>query len=200
VQDEQVRLRAGRDRVGMTLIVAEFNERIRVVKLLDDRAYLPARKSVCGKVRQQRYRVQNGRPFVLCFCFHHSAQQVTNLGTLSPDRTIQIILTTALLPCRLMVASRRQWVPQGSTAIGNASLEPCGFKQGVSQPRCVVALKIKRLAEHPSLVSTARVRRVQTIILDLADIEDGLIAMRQMRRHAGARTSRLAAFSEYING
>jgi hypothetical protein len=44
------------------------------------------------------------------------------------------------------------------------------------------------------------VRRVQTIILDLADIEDGLIAMRQMRRHAGARTSRLAAFSEYING
>jgi hypothetical protein len=49
VQDEQIRLRAGRDRVGTTLIVAEFNEQIRVVKLLDDCAHLPARKSVWGR-------------------------------------------------------------------------------------------------------------------------------------------------------
>ena len=91
-------------------------------------------------------------------------------------------------------------MPQGVYCNREGLAGARGFKQGISQPRCVVALKIKCLAEHPSLVSTARVRRVQTIIPDLADIEDGLIAMRQMRRHAGARTSRLAAFSEYING
>ena len=91
-------------------------------------------------------------------------------------------------------------MPQGVYCNREGFAGARGFKQGISQPRCVVALKIKCLAEHPSLVSTARVRRVQTIIPDLADIEDGLIAMRQMRRHAGARTSRLVAFSEYISG
>jgi hypothetical protein len=129
----------------MTLIVAEFNEQIRVVKLLDDRAYLPARKSLCGEVRQQRYHVQNGRPFVLCF--HHSTQQVTNAGTLSPDRTIQIILTTALLSPDGRI--ERQWVPQGVYRNREGLARACGFKQGVSQPRCVVALKIKRLAGTP---------------------------------------------------
>jgi hypothetical protein len=44
-----------------------------------------------GKVRQQCHHVQNGRPFVLCALFrlHHNTQQVTNLGKLSPVRTIQ---------------------------------------------------------------------------------------------------------------
>jgi hypothetical protein len=107
------------------LIVAEFHEQSLVVKLLDDRADLPACKALRGKVRQQCHHVENGRPFVLCtlFRFHHNTQQVTNLGTLSPVRTIQIVLTTALFPCRLMVASMRQCVPQGSTAIGEASPE-----------------------------------------------------------------------------
>jgi len=125
VQDEQVRSLAGRDRVGATLVVAEFHEQRLVIKLLDDSADLPACKPLRGKVRQQCHHVQSGRPFVLCALFrlHHSTQQVTNLGTLSPVRTIQIVLTTALFPCRLMVASRRQCVPQGFTAIGEASLE-----------------------------------------------------------------------------
>jgi hypothetical protein len=125
VQDEQVRPRARRDRVGATLIVAELHEQSLVVKLLDDGADLPARQSLRRKVLQQCHHVQNGRPFVPCafFRLHHSTQQVTNFGTLSPVRTIQIVLTTALFPCRLMAASRRQCVPQGSTAIGEASLE-----------------------------------------------------------------------------
>src|SRR5258708_15928264 len=116
VQDEQVRPRAGGDRVGATLVVAELHEQSIVVKLLDDRADLPASKSLRGKVRQQCHHVQNGRPFALCafFRLHHSTQQVTNLGTLSPVRTIQIVLTTALFPCRLMAASRCQSAPQAS--------------------------------------------------------------------------------------
>src|ERR1700738_1282939 len=125
VQDKQVRPRAGRDRVGATLVVAELHEQSLVVQLLDDRADLPARKPLRRKVLQQCHHVQNGWPFVPCalFRFHHSTQQVTNLGTFSPVRTIQIDLTTALLPCRLMAASTRQCVPQGSTAIGETSPE-----------------------------------------------------------------------------
>ena len=65
----------------------------------------------------------------------------------------------------------------------------CGFKQNISQPSCVAALKVKGFAEYPSLVPAARVRRIHTIVLDLADIEDSLIAVRQTRRHA----SRLAS-------
>src|SRR5260370_26665129 len=125
MQDEQVRPRARRDRVGATLLVAELHEQSLVVKLLDDGADLPARKSLRGKVRQQCYHVQIGRRFVLCalFCLHHSTQQVTNLGTLSPVRTIQRVLTTARFLCRLMVASRRQWLPQASAATWKASPE-----------------------------------------------------------------------------
>jgi hypothetical protein len=44
------------------------------------------------------------------------------------------------------------------------------------------------------------VQRVQAIILNLADIEDSLIAVRQTRRHAGAQTSYLVAFSKCMNG
>ena len=54
----------------------------------------------------------------------------------------------------------------------------CGFKQNISQPRCVGALEVEGLAEYPSLVPAARMRRAQAIVLDLADIEDCLIAVR----------------------
>ncbi len=43
VQDQELRPRAGRDRVGTTVVVAELDEQRLVVKLLDDRADLPAR-------------------------------------------------------------------------------------------------------------------------------------------------------------
>ena len=78
-----------------------------------------ARESLRGKIRQQCHHVQKRWPFVLCalFRFHHCTQQVTNLGTVSPVRTIQKVLTTALFPCRLMVTSTHQWVPQASTPI-----------------------------------------------------------------------------------
>ena len=66
----------------------------------------------------------------------------------------------------------------------------CGFKQNVSQPRCVAPLKVEGLAEYPGLVPTARVRRAQAVVLDLADIEDGLIAVWQMFRHSGRLASR----------
>ena len=65
----------------------------------------------------------------------------------------------------------------------------CGVRQNVSQPRCVAALKVECLAEYPGLLPTPRVRRAHAIVGDLADIEDSLIAVRQTRRHADARTS-----------
>jgi hypothetical protein len=125
---------------------------------------------------------------------------VTNLGAFSPVRTIQIVLTTALFPCRLMVASRRQCVSQGSTEIREAFAGACGFRQNLSQPRCVAALKVEGLAEYPSLVPTTRVRRTQAVVRDLADIQDGLTTVQQTRCHAGARTSCLVSFSEYMIG
>src|SRR5262249_12258192 len=102
---QQVFPRAGSDGVRATLIVAELDEQGLVVKLLNYRADLPAGKPMRRKVRQQRNHVQEG---CAVFRLHHSTQHVTNLGTLSPVRTIQIVVTTALFPCRLMVASRRQ--------------------------------------------------------------------------------------------
>ena len=56
------------------------------------------------------------------------------------------------------------------------------------------------LVEHPGLVPAARVRRAHAIVLDLADIEDSPIAMRQTRRHADTQTSCVVAFSKYMNG
>lgn len=110
MQGEQFRARARRDGVGATLIVAELYEQRAVVKLLNDCADLPPRKSLRGTVRQQRHDGQQGRPLVLCIlcCVHQSTQQVTKTGRLSPTRTIQIVLTTALFSCRLIVASMRQ--------------------------------------------------------------------------------------------
>jgi hypothetical protein len=78
-----------------------------------------------GKIDQQCHHVQEGRLFVSCalLCCHHSTQQVTNLGTFSPVRTIQIVLITALFPCRPIVTSRRQWLPHASVGICEALLE-----------------------------------------------------------------------------
>jgi hypothetical protein len=61
VQNEQIFAPARRYGVGASLVVAEFNERSLVVKLLDDRTDLPAGKPLCGKVRQQCHRGQKGR-------------------------------------------------------------------------------------------------------------------------------------------
>ena len=98
VQDEQLCPRARRDRIGASLVVTELHQKCLVVKLFDDSADLAAREAMRGKVCKQSGHVQNGRPFVLCafFCLHQSTQHVTNLGTASPVRTIQSVLTTAL--------------------------------------------------------------------------------------------------------
>jgi len=66
----------------------------------------------------------------------------------------------------------------------------CGFKQDVSQPRCVAALKVEGLAEYPGLVPTARVRRAHAIVLDFADIEDSRMATTD--RDSGAGRTKLA--------
>jgi hypothetical protein len=67
--------------------------------------------------------------------------------------------------------------------------QACGFKQNVAQPRCIGPLKIEGIAEYASLVPTSRVRRVQAIVLNFANIEDRPIAMRQTRRHGGRLAS-----------
>jgi hypothetical protein len=48
---------------------------------------------------------------------------------------------------------------------------------------------MERLAKNPSLVPAPRMCRAQAIVLDLADIEDCLIAVREVYRHAGSWTS-----------
>ena len=55
------------------------------------------------------------------------------------------------------------------------------FEQNIAQPRCVASVKAESLPEYPGLVPTAWVRWVQAIVLDFADIEDRLIALRQTR-------------------
>lgn len=45
-----------------------------------------------------------------------------------------------------------------------------GFKQHISQPRSIATLKVEGLAEYPSLVPPAWMRRAQAIVLDLTDI------------------------------
>ena len=65
VQNQQVGTPAGCYGIGASSVVAEFNERSLVVKLLDDRTDLSACEPLRGKIRQQCHRGQNGRPFVL---------------------------------------------------------------------------------------------------------------------------------------
>jgi len=55
------------------------------------------------------------------------------------------------------------------------------FEQNIAQPRCVASVKAESLPEYPGLVPTAWVQWVQAIVLDFADIEDRLIALRQTR-------------------
>ena len=65
----------------------------------------------------------------------------------------------------------------------------CGIEQSIAQPRCITALKIERLSEYPGLMPASRMRGVQTIVLDLAHIEDCLIAVWQTLRHRGRLAS-----------
>src|SRR5262249_3588509 len=59
----------------------------------------------------------------------------------------------------------------------------CGLKQNGAEPRCVCAMKVEGLAKYTSLVPASRMGWIQAIVLDLADIEDCFIAMRQTHRH-----------------
>jgi hypothetical protein len=109
MQGEEFGAWARRDSVGSALIVAEFDEDGLIVKQLGYSANLPAHKLLRRKILQQCHYVEKRWPFLGTFCLsHQSTQQVTKVGTLSLVRTIQIVLTTALLSCRLIVASRRQ--------------------------------------------------------------------------------------------
>jgi hypothetical protein len=65
----------------------------------------------------------------------------------------------------------------------------CGFEQSIAQPRCVAPLKIEGLAENPGLMPASRMRGIQTIVLDLAHIENCLIAVWQTLRHRGRLAS-----------
>ena len=64
-----------------------------------------------------------------------------------------------------------------------------GFQQNVPEPPRIAALEAKSLAEYPSLVATARVRRIEAVILDLADIEHSLVPLRQIGCHGGCLVS-----------
>jgi hypothetical protein len=69
--------------------------------------------------------------------------------------------------------------------------ETCSFKQYISQPYCVIGLKVERLAKYLSLILAARVRPAKAIVLNLPDIEDRLITLRQTRRHVSTHVLQL---------
>jgi len=52
-------------------------------------------------------------------------------------------------------------------------------------------LNPERVTEYPSLVPTARVGWVQAIVIELSDIKNRIIALRQTIRHGGRLTSHL---------
>ena len=114
MQDQELVPRTGCDSIGTALVVTELYKRSLLVKLLHDRADLPTGKPLRGNVCQQRDDVQQGWSRV--FRTPHSTQQVTNLGTCSPVRKIQIVFTTALIPCPRMVTSIRQRQCQAQSA------------------------------------------------------------------------------------
>jgi hypothetical protein len=58
-----------------------------------------------------------------------------------------------------------------------------GFQQHLAQPDGVALLKLERLAEDSRLVSSAWMQWAQAIGLELANIEDRSIAIRQLLPH-----------------
>lgn len=58
-----------------------------------------------------------------------------------------------------------------------------GLQQDTPQPRRIAALEIESFPEYPSLVTPARMCRAEAIVLDLANIEYGLIGVRQIGHH-----------------
>src|ERR1700759_1688172 len=65
-----------------------------------------------------------------------------------------------------------------------------GIEENAAQPRRIAPFETECLAEYPGFMPTARVYQAQAIILDLADIENGLIAARKASRHRGRLASR----------
>jgi len=93
--------------------------------------------------------------------------------------------------------------PAASEGIG-CKLDSFGFtyelEQNLSEPFGVPSIDVKRLAKDTRLVSTARMFRVQAIILDLPNIENRTCAVGQPRHPnrsspAAQTRSPMAAFS-----
>jgi hypothetical protein len=85
---------------------------------------------------------------------------VTNLGTFSPVRTIQMIPARAFFP---MSPDGHVKTPMGSPRIGRSLqglAKPCGVKQNISQPRYIALPNVERVAKYSRLVPATRVRRL----------------------------------------
>jgi hypothetical protein len=54
-----------------------------------------------------------------------------------------------------------------------------GLKQKLSQPRCARPVDAECFLKHSGLVPATRVRRIETVALQLAEIEDGAVAIWQ---------------------
>jgi len=83
------------DGVSASPIVAEFDERGRLVEPLNDRPDLSADEPLFGQVAQQCHRAQQSSRIVAIFRLsrHHKTQQVTKRGTSPSFCTIQIVRT-----------------------------------------------------------------------------------------------------------
>src|SRR5205807_2854250 len=71
------------------------------------------------------------------------------------------------------------------------------LKQQRTQPSAIATPNAQRVLKNSRLVPTARVRRIQAIILELTNVEDCLLAIRQTRHAVSAvRRSRSVAVAD----
>jgi len=67
----------------------------------------------------------------------------------------------------------------------NRVLDQRRVQYRVPQPRRIGSLQVESVTEHPGLVAAARMHWVPAIVLDLTDVEDRSLPMRETMRHAG---------------
>jgi hypothetical protein len=184
MQDQQLFPRAGSDGVGATLIVAELHEQGLVVQLLNDRADLAAAsrgagRSVSNATTSKRDGLSVFAPFSACI--------------IAPKTGRTSACSRRFVRSRSLLSQRFSFVARLSRRGANSS--PRRPPQPGRPRRSVLlrakhhaatrlaTLKIEDVTEYPSLMPPARMRWVQAVVLDLADIEDSLFAERQALCH-----------------
>jgi hypothetical protein len=112
------------DRLSLSGVVGELDERSRVVEWFDHGADHAPSQTEIQMIDQKRNDIQEfgttifGRQNQI----HHTTQQDTNRGKHSPERMIQILLTSTVSCCLVTRTSTRHWAPHELALVGAASL------------------------------------------------------------------------------